>query len=616
MRTSGSLGWSYASAALVLTLFLASFASVLFGLAVIDTDRDLANATAIALGVEWPWRGPRIGGIWSVGPVWFYLLSLPLMVVRHFGALLFALALFSALKVPLAAWLGRRLFGEPAGLALAALVCLPGWWWVGNLASSHASTTESAVLATLLAVWHCRAAATTRGRLLWSGLAGLLFCLALHAHPTTIVLAPLLAVLLASTWRRLPASLGAFLVAGTLPLLPVLILELRRDTAQMAATAIHWAQLDVLAQLRNLPEHVLGLLFGGQTFADTLLQSRDRPLPLLWLQSLGLWVLALWGALRSRRHGDTRWLWLCIYLLLALALIVMLRSFVAPWMVYTLLPIVALLQLNGMRQMAPRAFRAGAWAVAVLALLGLLMQLQLMLRAQHQGELWVVRNRAVNVAAHAAAPGSFRSHLALFDLTRLVRRLCREDMPWRLHGELAALVHMGGGAATALTCTTPPPTLAGQGPGVSLIGLPLGLLERELGPPSGAMRRFAGFALIEPRAVLGPAEGLPLQLSTEYWPERAAMLGIGAPEQRQIDIECAGGEWVLATDLSLGMLPPRIEMHRDSQPLAPQLRYGFSQFWRCDGDPVSLRITTTSLAHLDLVRFAYAASDGLEQVSH
>ncbi len=75
---------------------------------VIDSGRDLANAWLIAQGEFFPLVGPDIFGTWKLGPVWFYLLAVPLL----FNGSLFTVSLWigvsASLKIPLAYLLGRR----------------------------------------------------------------------------------------------------------------------------------------------------------------------------------------------------------------------------------------------------------------------------------------------------------------------------------------------------------------------------------------------------------------------------------------------------------------------------------------------------------------------------
>src|SRR4029450_8368984 len=45
-----------------------------------DLARDLYRGYRITAGQEWPTRGPLIGDSWHLGPAWFYLLAVALLL--------------------------------------------------------------------------------------------------------------------------------------------------------------------------------------------------------------------------------------------------------------------------------------------------------------------------------------------------------------------------------------------------------------------------------------------------------------------------------------------------------------------------------------------------------
>jgi hypothetical protein len=593
----------------VFALSVVYAACLLHGMSVVDTDRDFASAAAIALNGEWIALGPRIGGVWSLGPAWFYLLALPLWLWPNIVAPMAVLTLASTAKIALAAALGRRLGGPMHGLTLAALVCLPGWWLIGVLAASHPSATESAVLATALATLAARERALRGDAVyLWLGLCGLLFALALHAHPTVIVLAPLLAALLWPAVRNAPLAAGAFTAAALLPFLPLLFSS--GAEATLAATTQHLDGLRIGAQLAQLPAQLLGFVLGGPALVESLLQGPEaRPWLLPTLAGL-LWLPALGLALgRGRQSKLARWL--CLYLLAAVAGVALMRSFVAPWMLYALLPLAAVLQLLGLdaldrAYLRSRALPRLALALAALALGLLLLQLAALREARSQGELWLPRRAASDVAAFSDQHGDARTHLALLDLGRLARRLCRAEAPWRPHGELAATLQLGGVSAAALACADGQAQLGGQGPGLHRVGLPRGLLAREFGFAAGANgspHDFAGFVLIEPSAVLWPSMGTPLRVDPEYWPERLSTRRAGGLKRWRLHSPCPQGDWLQVSDLGFGMNAMALQVTRFGTPVDADVTTWVARYWRCTGAPLELDVEAADPALVDIVRW-------------
>lgn len=246
--------WLLAALAVAALLHVAAFAGFVPGN---DWTRDLVAAFAIADGEGFPSRGPVINASAHLGPVWYWLLALPLALGAGFtGTVLFVGAL-ATLKVPLAWRLGARLGGPWLALGFAALMLLPGWDLVRSLQLTHTVMLEALLLAAwlpLLTLWrdgHARQ---------WA-VFGLLGGLAVHAHPVALALfAPAAAVAWRRRWhwRGDAAWIGAGLVVALLPLLPMLFAEARegwpglqalREAADSAAPAEHTTLLQLLAAL-------------------------------------------------------------------------------------------------------------------------------------------------------------------------------------------------------------------------------------------------------------------------------------------------------------------------------------------------------------------------------
>ena len=119
-----------------------------FATLVTDSGRDLANAYAVGHGGPYPEYGPGLFGRWKLGPVWFWLLALPLKLGASVTAAALFTGLLAAAKIPLAYGLGLRLLDARLGLLAALLIALPGWSSVGTLVLAHVSVVESALLAT------------------------------------------------------------------------------------------------------------------------------------------------------------------------------------------------------------------------------------------------------------------------------------------------------------------------------------------------------------------------------------------------------------------------------------------------------------------------------------
>ncbi len=92
-----------------------------------DTSRDIFFAQQIAAGQSFPLTGPAINGMLHLGPLWYYLLAIPLLFVPNAAAVTGMMGLLSATQFPLAYVLGRRLRNPDEGLLFALSLAMPGW---------------------------------------------------------------------------------------------------------------------------------------------------------------------------------------------------------------------------------------------------------------------------------------------------------------------------------------------------------------------------------------------------------------------------------------------------------------------------------------------------------
>lgn len=165
----------------------------------LDQARDVTIASGIAHG-DLTFLGPRIG--WTdayLGPLYYYLLSLPFLVTDApiAGAVFVAAA--NVLAVFLLYRLVRRFWGEPAALAAAALFgAFPLAVWSSRLVW-HAG------LLPLFTVMFIRAVLAVAVEERSAATAPMLASLAVlvQLHLTTVAFVPLALLALAVSWRRL-----------------------------------------------------------------------------------------------------------------------------------------------------------------------------------------------------------------------------------------------------------------------------------------------------------------------------------------------------------------------------------------------------------------------------
>jgi hypothetical protein len=90
---------------------------------VVDTARDIFYAWQLADGRQFPLEGPVFGAALHGGPVWFYVLAIPLLVTPGWLGLNLWVGLLTGMKYALAYACGARLAGRNFGLLWPA--CWP-----------------------------------------------------------------------------------------------------------------------------------------------------------------------------------------------------------------------------------------------------------------------------------------------------------------------------------------------------------------------------------------------------------------------------------------------------------------------------------------------------------
>jgi len=222
----------------------------------IDSARDFSYALEIAQGLKWPSMGPDFGGFIHTGPIWFYLLAIPLLSGSlWWGA--FFIGLLAGLKFVLAYVLGREWVNKKFGLLWSVCLLIPGWHTINYFVPGHINVIETCVLAFLWILW--RYFKTLQPS--WLLLSGLMLAIGMHAHVTALLLGIFYLPLLWQTkshWRlsHLAAIFGLFL----LPFIPYLIVQITDGFSD-------WQRWQALTQLAD------EMKTGALVQSDTLISA-------------------------------------------------------------------------------------------------------------------------------------------------------------------------------------------------------------------------------------------------------------------------------------------------------------------------------------------------------
>ena len=225
----------------LIAIYVASYA---FSIAIPDSTRDIYIARAISVGDWFPSEGPVLGDAVHGGPVWFYLLAIPLLFCKSWlVAALFA-GTIAGLKYLLAYVCGNRLVDRRFGLLWALALALPGWSTIEQIAFTNANVAQTCVLASLYFAIQVR----ERPSLWRVCVLGIASGLAFHGHPTTLPVIPLslaLVIHVSPPQRRTMAAL-VFLVGCVAPFAPYLASQLLHGFPDFAAGVNASKKLTVL----------------------------------------------------------------------------------------------------------------------------------------------------------------------------------------------------------------------------------------------------------------------------------------------------------------------------------------------------------------------------------
>jgi hypothetical protein len=250
------------------------FAVLPFSIMHLDLARDIAHGLAIARGERFPMEGPVLASSVHAGPLWYYVLALPLSIGSTWLGVTLAIGAIAALKFPLAYVAGTRIVDRKTGLLWALLLLYPGWMTFEGIVQNHASLVATFTLAVLVAALLYLDSGSRRAL----GLAGLLYGVALHAHPSAAGIGLLLLAAIGWRARRAATSwiadLAIVALATIVPFAPYLWSQATSGFPDFTRAAAFVGDPAAVGSLKSVPA-LLGatLVGGGQVVASDLLSQ-------------------------------------------------------------------------------------------------------------------------------------------------------------------------------------------------------------------------------------------------------------------------------------------------------------------------------------------------------
>lgn len=518
-----------------------------------DAVRDLLVAGEIATGRGFPLAGPTFNlGAFALGPIWFYVLALPSALGLSLASSTGFVGVLSALTLPLAFRFGVRAVDRGFAWCVLAVLCWPGlpsfqwlWWSSPN------------VLGTCLwASASCALIAVDGDRDRWWIASAAFLGLAIHAHPTALLYAPVLvAVWLRAAWRwrsagapgRIARTAIGMVAACLLWLAPVIGSSVAPATvaAVPAPSAMLVAALPRLAALPVVIGSLLWFLpmaawhswlpaFGHSAAANVAATA--------WLLAIGVGLLLpAWRPTIARDHASRRILPLAAtaFLVAAIGLVIVttMRPWVAFYTLYALVPAGAIVAASGLALLERRGGLPGAVTVGALVLFALTTASTLAIRAG-----------AANVAGLADLPLATMGDLARVKTDDALASLRIRRSPgasatfarWlcdgpdaTAHGPLAVALHEEQGLFLGRACTTEHTRVLGKAGGRHVVAMPSRWLARARVQPL-LVSDGIGLATVEQVVAAEesipatPPDGAPFHYAEEVPDRRASPVAVRA----------------------------------------------------------------------------------------
>lgn len=392
-----------------------------------DPGRDVAVAYSIVHDGARPLLGPLIAGSAHLGPLWYYLLALPMTVSPTWLAAAMAAVVVGALQFPLAYAAGKRIGDRSLGLLWVAALAMPGFASFESVGFASTNAVRTAVIATLYCVLRARDTPHSG----WWFAAGLAASCATHAHPSCAWIAIIVflrallspAVVTTILRERVNAVLAA-LAGFALPFVPALfaagsLLDASRQVAS--------ANIDV-ANLARVPALLWSVAWTGpHAIMEAVFATANT---LSGNVATVVALLGIAGALRglvAALGRDSAARWGLLMLLAAASFVAFVRPVTPVYMTYSIIPGYALLVASGWRWFSntrPLAlFIAPALCAAAIAGIGIV-------HAMRDGGGRIDIPSLANVT-HAPSPRATPTDIWLYaaSVDPLGRALCADPAP-------------------------------------------------------------------------------------------------------------------------------------------------------------------------------------------
>lgn len=544
-----------------------------------DPGRDVAVAFAIAHDGARPLLGPMIAGQAHLGPIWYYVLALPMLIAPTWLTAAMTAVVLGALQFPLAYATGKRLGDRTLGVLWAVALAMPGWASFETVGFASTNVVRTLVLATIYCVLRARDPSPRRASPGWWFAAGLAAAAATHAHPSSAWLA---AIVLICAWRR-PGRVATHVrdeVAAVLAVAAgaaVLFIPALMAPASLVASTRAVAEGNIaMANLARIPALLWSVTWSGPhaIMAAVYLPGRAFAGNMATVSAL----LGLVGVLRgvgAAVGGHRAARWAVVLVLVSVAFVALVRPVTPVYMAYSIIPGYALLVACGWRAWARRLplawFVVPALVAASVAGIGVV-------HAMRQGGGRVDALQLSNITHVASAtPIATDNWLPAIGVDPLGRALCADPMP--VYGALAYVLDVFYTMPVRMHCAAQLRQFTDESPAGTAHGrLGLALRRyRDLGAEPAA--RYGGLGLDPIARIVAapPHRDLPIDATYPPHPYEG-----GAPARMAFTFDAPAAELVVVSNPRATWMPDwQSDAQCNGAPLAPATQDLVTRVYRC-----------------------------------
>ena len=439
---------------------------------VMDTARDVYHAWQIATGAGFPLEGSLLAGSIHSGPLWFYVLAIPLLFSKSWVGITLWVGFLSAMKYPLAYACGSRLGDRRFGLIWACLLALPNWTAVNYLIFTHINLVETTFLLSIYCLIRWQ-----QGEKNWFLFMCLSLGVGLHAHASVyalgIAISPMVLVSLYRKqlgWRYL--GFGILLAAS--PLLPYLVSQSLNQWPDFQTTKSYFESQSILNNLLGYFDVLRGAFKDGPIIAVRYVLNLQGAW--LWFSYIlisllilpGLW-LAGHAVIRKPEQGPAKLL--AAASLIIVASVALIREITPYYMILVIYPTTFGFIAWGWAktQILP------AWPIkGIIATVSLLFMVGFYfhtLAIARTGHLMVSGNSINNVRTHEIDNISDSIYFPAWARQQMGNFICGQEKPVFFHGTTSLLLEQSYGLEARMRCDTSLVFIGGKGTGRHYIGV-------------------------------------------------------------------------------------------------------------------------------------------------